>query len=136
MIYLKDFLPTAADPPLKLNWLTARNLTRRALSGCQSRRAKSYFAISETGGLRLCIDYRALNKQTVKNCYPLPRIDETFDSLRQATIYTTLDLRSGCDQIRLDPDSISLMAIRTKYGLFEFLVVPFGLSNALAGRRM
>lgn len=84
------------------------------------------------GGLRLCINYRALNKQTVKNSYLVPRIDVIFDSLRQASIFTTLDLRSGYHQVRLDPESIPLTAFRTKYGLFEFLVVPFGLTNAPA----
>lgn len=90
------------------------------------------FAAKKDGGLRLFIDYRALNKQTVKNCYPLPRIDDIFDVLRKRTIFTTLDLRSGYHQIRMDPESIPLTAFWTKYGLFEFLVLPFGLTNAPA----
>lgn len=82
--------------------------------------------------MRLCIDNRALNKQTVKDCYPLPRIDETFGNLREVSIFTTLDLRSRIHQIRLDPESIPMTAFRTKYGLFKFLVAPFGLTNAPA----
>lgn len=88
------------------------------------------FAANEDGGLRLCIDYRALNKQTIKNCYPLPRIDNIFDNLRSAKVFTTLDLRSGYHQIRMEPESIPLTAFRTRDGLFEFLVLPFGLCNA------
>jgi len=90
------------------------------------------FAAKKDGGLRLCIDYRALNKQTIKNCYPLPRIDDIFDNLRSSKIFTTLDLRSGYHQIQMDPASVPLTAFRTRYGLFEFLVLPFGLCDASA----
>jgi hypothetical protein len=76
------------------------------------------------------VNYRALNKVTIKNSYPLPRIDDIFDQLTSAKFFTKIDLRSGYHQIRLDKDSIPKTAFRTRYGLFEFTVLPFGLSNA------
>jgi Reverse transcriptase (RNA-dependent DNA polymerase) len=82
------------------------------------------------GGFRLCVDYRALNKVTIKNSYPLPRIDKIFDRLTSAKFFSKIDLRSGYHQIRLDKDAIPKTAFRTHYGLFEFTVLPFGLSNA------
>lgn len=90
------------------------------------------FTAKKDGGLRLCIAYRSLNKQTAKHCYPLSRIDEICDILRQATGPTTLNLRSGYLLVRLDSDSIPLAAFCSKYGLFEVLVVPFCLTNAPA----
>ena len=80
----------------------------------------------------MCVDCRALNKLTVKTIYPLPRLDDVFDKLRHARYFSKIDLRSGYHQIRLDPESVPLTAFRTKYGLFEFLVLPFGLTNAPA----
>jgi len=82
------------------------------------------FAATKDGGWRLCIDYRALNKDTIKNGYPLPRIDDIFDQLRHAKYFTKIDLCSGYHQILLDTASRPLTAFRTKYGFYEFTVSP------------
>ena len=82
--------------------------------------------------LRLCIDYRQLNRVTVKNRYPLLRIDDLFDRLRRARVYSKTDLRIGYHHLRVREEDIPNTAFRTQYGHFEFIVMPFRLKNALA----
>ncbi|GKE93334.1 putative reverse transcriptase domain-containing protein, partial [Tanacetum coccineum] len=90
------------------------------------------FIKKKDGSFRMCIDYRELNKLTVKNCYPLSRIDDLFDQLQGSQFFSKIDLRSRYHQLRVHEDNIPKTAFRTRYGHFEFTVMPFSLTNAPA----
>nr|GEV54380.1 putative reverse transcriptase domain-containing protein [Tanacetum cinerariifolium] len=90
------------------------------------------FVKKKDGSLRICIDYHELNKLTIKNRYPLLRIDDLFDQLQGSSVYSKIDLRSDYHQLRVRDEDIPKTAFRTRYGHYEFQVMPFGLTNAVA----
>jgi hypothetical protein len=80
----------------------------------------------------MCVDYRSLNDVTVKNKYPLPRIEDLFDQMRGAKVFSKIDLRSGYHQMKIRPSDIPKTILSTRYGIYEFTVMSFGLTKTPA----
>ncbi|PWA90937.1 reverse transcriptase domain-containing protein [Artemisia annua] len=113
----------------QLQELTDRGFIRPSTSLWE---APVLFVKKKDGSMRMCIDYRGLNKLTIKNRYPLPWIDDFFDQLQGSSVYSKIDLRSGYHQLRVREEDIPKTAFRKRYGHYEFQVMPFGLTNAPA----
>jgi hypothetical protein len=90
------------------------------------------FVHKKDGSQRMCVDYRSLNDVTIKKKYPLPRIEDLFDQMRGARVFSKIDLRLGYHQMKIRPSDIPKTAFSTQYGLYEFIVMSFGLTNAPA----
>jgi hypothetical protein len=90
------------------------------------------FVQKKDGSQRMCVDYRSLNDVTVKNKYPLPRIEDLFDQMRGARVFSKIDLQTSYHQMKIRPSDIPKTDFSTRYGLYEFIVMSFGLTNAPA----
>jgi hypothetical protein len=122
-------LPELTELKIQLQELLDKEYIRPSVSPWG---APVLFVKKKDGTLRLCIDYRQLNKMTIKNKYPLPRINDLFDQVGGAKIFSKLDLRSGYHQVRIKDEDINKTSFRTRYGHYEFVVIPFRLTNAPA----
>jgi hypothetical protein len=118
-----------AELKTQLNELLKKGLIRPSSSlwGCLA-----IFVKKKDQSLCMCVDYRPLNAVIIKNKYPLPRIDILFDQLSKAKVFSKIDLRSGYHQIKIQPKDVPKTAFSTRYGLYEYLVMSFGLTNAPA----
>jgi hypothetical protein len=94
--------------------------------------APTLFVDKKDGSRRICVDYRSLNEITMKNKYPLPRIEDLFDQMRGAKVFSKIDLRSGYHQLKILMEDIPKIAFTSRYGMYEFTVMSFGLTNAPA----
>jgi hypothetical protein len=90
------------------------------------------FVDKKDGTQRMCIDYRSLNKATIKNKYPLPRMEDLFDQMKGPSVFLKIDLRSGYHQLKIQESNIPKTTFRTRYGLYEYTVMSFGLTNVSA----
>jgi hypothetical protein len=90
------------------------------------------FVEKKDGTQRMCVDYRSLNEVTIKNKYPLPWIEDLFDQMKGASVFSKINLRSGYHQLKIRESDIPKTAFRTRYGLYEYTVMSFGLTNARA----
>jgi hypothetical protein len=122
-------LPELTELKIQLQELLDKEYIRPSVSPWG---AQVLFVKKKDGTLRLCIDYRELNKMTIKNKYPLPRINDMFDQVGGAKIFSKLDLRSDYHQVRIKDKDINKKSFRIRYGNYEFVVIPFGLTNAPA----
>jgi hypothetical protein len=118
-----------AELKVQLNELLKKELICPSSSPCG---CPAIFVKKKDQSLRMCVDYRPLNAVTVKNKYPLPCIDILFDQLSKAKVFSKIDLRSGYHQIKIHPEDVPKTTFSTRYGLYEYLVISFGLTNAPA----
>ena len=112
---------------LQLQELLEKGFIRPSVSPWE---VPGFFVKKKYGMLQLCVDYMQLNKMTVKNKYPLSRNDDVFDQLKGTSVFSKIDLRFGYHQLRIKDTNVHKTTFRTRYGHYEFLVMPFGLKNA------